>query len=366
MSGNERVDVLIIGSGASGAAVAWSLAETRMRILCLEQGDWMKSTDFPTNGRDWEARRYGDFDIFPNRRGRDTDYPVNDDNSPMKVANFNGVGGGTVIYTAHVFLPLGQVRLPGAPDAIQLGLSPQRVVAILSILLLTGLNVRGVRLGATIQTVFTVAKAGALAVLVICGLTLFRQPTVAAANFADFWGTGDWTLAMVPLVGAAMVGSLFSSDAWNNVTFAAAEVQNPSRNLPMALAVGTTLTRAAAADIPLERIVLLGFSQGACLAAEFAARNARRYGGLAVLSGGLIGPALQAEAHSGNFSGMPAFLGCSDIDSHIPAERVRESGDLLQRLGANVTMRLYPGMGHMINDDELERVRAMITAARDG
>ncbi len=98
---DEIVDVLIIGSGASGAAVAWSLAETRMKILCLEQGDWIKPTDFPTNGRDWEARRYGDFDIFPNRRGRETDYPVNDANSPMKVANFNGVGGGTVLYTAH-------------------------------------------------------------------------------------------------------------------------------------------------------------------------------------------------------------------------------------------------------------------------
>jgi len=99
---HEKVDVLIIGSGASGAAVAWSLAETRMRILCLEQGDWMQSSQFPSTGRDWEARRHGgDFDILPNRRGRDTDYPVNDDNSIMKVANFNGVGGGTVIYTAH-------------------------------------------------------------------------------------------------------------------------------------------------------------------------------------------------------------------------------------------------------------------------
>lgn len=98
---DEIVDVLIIGSGASGAAVAWSLAETRMRILCLEQGDWVKPTEFPTNGRDWEARRFADFDVSPNRRGRDTDYPVNDDNSPMKVANFNGVGGGTVLYTAH-------------------------------------------------------------------------------------------------------------------------------------------------------------------------------------------------------------------------------------------------------------------------
>jgi choline dehydrogenase-like flavoprotein len=98
---DEIVDVLIIGSGASGAAVAWSLAETRMKILCLEQGDWIKSSDYPTVGRDWEARRYTDFDISPNRRGRDTDYPVNDDDSPMKVANFNGVGGSTILYTAH-------------------------------------------------------------------------------------------------------------------------------------------------------------------------------------------------------------------------------------------------------------------------
>jgi choline dehydrogenase-like flavoprotein len=98
---DDIVDVLIIGAGASGAVVAASLAETRMKILCLEQGDWIKSTEFPAHGRDWEARRYGDFDISPNRRGRDTDYPVNDDNSIMKVANFNGVGGGTILFTAH-------------------------------------------------------------------------------------------------------------------------------------------------------------------------------------------------------------------------------------------------------------------------
>jgi choline dehydrogenase-like flavoprotein len=98
---HDIVDVLIIGSGASGAAVAWSLAETRMQILCLEQGDWTKPTDFPTNGRDWEARRWADFDIYPNRRARPTDYPVNDTNSDMKIANFNGVGGGTIVFTAH-------------------------------------------------------------------------------------------------------------------------------------------------------------------------------------------------------------------------------------------------------------------------
>jgi basic amino acid/polyamine antiporter, APA family len=138
-----------------------------------------------------------------------------------------------------VFLPLGQLRLPGSTEAIQLGLSPQRVVAIAMIMALTATNMLGVTLGAAIQTVFSVAKVGALAALVVLGLTLFRQPDIAAANFSGFWGTGDWTLAVIPVIGAAMVGSLFSSDAWNNVTFAAAEVQNPTRNLPRALAIGT-------------------------------------------------------------------------------------------------------------------------------
>ena len=72
-----------------------------MRILCLEQGDWVKPTDYPTNGRDWEARLFGDFAINPNRRARETDYPINDANSPIKVVNFNGVGGSTIMYTAH-------------------------------------------------------------------------------------------------------------------------------------------------------------------------------------------------------------------------------------------------------------------------
>jgi APA family basic amino acid/polyamine antiporter len=143
--------------------------------------------------------------------------------------------------TPDVFLPLGRLHLPSAADAIQLGLSPQRVVAIVMIAVLTLLNIRGVTLGAAVQTVFSVAKIGALAVLVLLGLTLFRQPSVVAANFANFWGTGDWTIAVLPIIGAAMVGSLFSADAWNNVTFAAAEVRNPTKNLPRALALGTGL-----------------------------------------------------------------------------------------------------------------------------
>ncbi len=97
----KSVDVLIIGAGASGAAVAWSLAETKMHILCLEQGDWMKPSEYPSSGRDWEARQLNDFHYSPNRRARETDYPINDDRSPIKIANFNGVGGGTVLYAGH-------------------------------------------------------------------------------------------------------------------------------------------------------------------------------------------------------------------------------------------------------------------------
>jgi basic amino acid/polyamine antiporter, APA family len=143
--------------------------------------------------------------------------------------------------TPEVFLPLGHIHLPGAAEAIELGLSPQRLVAILLIAALTLLNVFGVTLGAAVQTVFSVAKIGALAALVLFGLTLFRQPDIAAANFSNFWGSADWTLAVIPVIGAAMVGSLFSSDAWNNVTFAAAEVREPTKNLPRALALGTGL-----------------------------------------------------------------------------------------------------------------------------
>jgi phospholipase/carboxylesterase len=130
--------------------------------------------------------------------------------------------------------------------------------------------------------------------------------------------------------------------------------------------VATILAQCAGAGIPAERVVLLGFSQGACLAVEFAARQARRYGGLAVLSGGLIGPTVKPETYSGNFDAMPAFLGCSDVDPHIPLQRVRETVAVLERMGAEVTMHIYPGMGHTINEDELEHVRAILAGVSHG
>ena len=101
VSTTDPVDVLIVGAGASGAAVAWSLAETRMHILCMEQGDWTNPAEYPTNYADWEQRLGGENSIDPNVRERLADYPVNNDDSPISVVNFNGVGGGTIMYAAH-------------------------------------------------------------------------------------------------------------------------------------------------------------------------------------------------------------------------------------------------------------------------
>lgn len=124
--------------------------------------------------------------------------------------------------------------------------------------------------------------------------------------------------------------------------------------------VAATLKQAADAGIPPERTVLLGFSQGACLALEYAARNARRYGGVAGLSGGLIGPDGTPRGYAGSLAGTPVFLGCSDVDFHIPAARVRESAAVLRDLGADVTDILYPGIGHTVNQDEIDHVRAIM------
>jgi phospholipase/carboxylesterase len=120
------------------------------------------------------------------------------------------------------------------------------------------------------------------------------------------------------------------------------------------------LERIAQAGIPPERTMLYGFSQGACLVLEFAARHARRYGGVIGLSGGLMGPDDTPRNYAGSLAGTPVFLGYSDIDLYIPRERVRLSDEVLRRLGGEVTMRLYRGMGHTINQDEMETVRQMM------
>lgn len=115
--------------------------------------------------------------------------------------------------------------------------------------------------------------------------------------------------------------------------------------------------------IPSEKVFIGGFSQGACLASEYVIRNPKKYAGLLVFSGGYIGPMNETREPMGNLMGTPAFLGCSDIDPHIPLQRVKETTSLLQSMGAQVTERIYPGMGHMINDDEIDRARYLVAGS---
>jgi basic amino acid/polyamine antiporter, APA family len=139
------------------------------------------------------------------------------------------------------WFPQLDIQTPGGE--VQVGLSPQRLIALVSIWVLTAINLRGVREGKLVQTTLTVVKTGALALLILLGLTVGRNADAIAANFSNgnFMGNVDVTGLFVIAFGAALVGSLFSADAWNNVTFAAAEVENPRRNLPTALVYGTGL-----------------------------------------------------------------------------------------------------------------------------
>lgn len=115
-----------------------------------------------------------------------------------------------------------------------------------------------------------------------------------------------------------------------------------------------------AAGIDAQRILLLGFSQGACLTLEYSARHTQKYGGIVGLSGGLIGPEGTPREYAGNFEHTPVFLGCSDVDPHIPRKRVIETADVFKKMGADVTMRLYPNMEHTVNGDEIKTVRGML------
>jgi predicted esterase len=131
-------------------------------------------------------------------------------------------------------------------------------------------------------------------------------------------------------------------------------------------AVGNVIGIAEEAGVPAESILLLGFSQGACLTLEFVARNARRYGGVAGLSGGLIGPDGFARPTNGSLEGTPVFLGCADPDPHIPPQRVWDAAGELRRLGGEVSLRLYPGGEHAVNDDEIDAVAGLLGAMVPG
>jgi predicted esterase len=148
--------------------------------------------------------------------------------------------------------------------------------------------------------------------------------------------------------------------SWYPYSFLVALEQNEPGLSSALRAVADTLHRIEEAGIPAERTVLLGFSQGACLAVEFAARNARRYGGVVGLSGGLIGPDGTLRDYDGSLEGTPVILGCSDTDPHIPLARVHKSKEVLTQLGGAVTERIYPGMPHAVNQDEIELIKSML------
>ncbi len=159
--------------------------------------------------------------------------------------------------------------------------------------------------------------------------------------------------------GFAYLAPQAAGNTWYPNPFTA-PIETNEPYLSSALEVLENLLAKVEATIPAQRVILLGFSQGACLTLEFAARHARRYGGVVGLSGGLIGPDGTSRDYPGEFDGTPVFLGCSDIDPHIGKDRVLEAAEVFKRTGGQVTVRFYPGMGHMVSREEIESVREIV------
>ena len=158
----------------------------------------------------------------------------------------------------------------------------------------------------------------------------------------------------------AWIAPRAAAGSWYPYSFLAPIARNQPWLDSALRSLGRSVDLLVSDGIEVERIAFIGFSQGACLASEFVARSARRWGGLAALSGGLIGPDGTARDYEGSFDGMPAFFGCGDPDPHIPRDRVVESGAVFRDLGAAVETRLYPGLGHTVSPDEIRHVTTLL------
>jgi predicted esterase len=170
----------------------------------------------------------------------------------------------------------------------------------------------------------------------------------------------------LPGDGFAFLAPAAKGHTWYPYSFLAPMEDNEPW-LSSALAMlGRLVRRVKDAGLSGERVILLGFSQGACLTLEYAARHAECFGGVSGLSGGLIGPPGTPREYGGSFESTPVFLGCSDVDPHVPLWRVEETDEVLTRMGAAVTRRIYPGMGHAINRDELDHVSRMMRTLAAG
>jgi predicted esterase len=162
----------------------------------------------------------------------------------------------------------------------------------------------------------------------------------------------------------AVVAPQASGNTWYPYSFLAPLDQNEPYLASALNLLDTLITYLADHDIPAERVLLLGFSQGACLASEYTARRARRWGGVAVLTGGLIGPDGTPRDYAGTLDGTPVFLGAGDPDAHVPWARVEETAAVFARLGATVTTRRYPGLPHTVSEDEIAAVQALVDSLR--
>jgi phospholipase/carboxylesterase len=158
----------------------------------------------------------------------------------------------------------------------------------------------------------------------------------------------------------ALIAPQATNYTWYPYPFLAPPTQNEpwlSSALAVVKEIVQDLNQAGISD---DNIYFAGFSQGACLTLEFVARNARKWGGVAAFTGGLIGDRIYAENYKGDFSGTPVFIGTSDPDPHVPVERVHDSAVILKNMKAAVTEKIYPNMGHTINRDEIEKANSLI------
>lgn len=165
--------------------------------------------------------------------------------------------------------------------------------------------------------------------------------------------------AEVQQPGFAYLAPQAAGNAWYPNPFTA-PLESNEPYLSAALAMLAGLLGRVESTVPNQRTILLGFSQGACLALEFAARNARRYGAVVGLSGGLIGPPDVPRQYPGSFDRTPVFLGCSDVDPYIQKERVLDSAEVFDRMDAEVTLRLYAGMAHTVSAEEIGELRRIV------
>ena len=197
-------------------------------------------------------------------------------------------------------------------------------------------------------------------------LTLGPAPEAARLTMIMAHGRGASAEDMLGLAAefrttdVAFLAPQAAGRTWYPNTFLA-PIQDNEPWLTSALGViGGLVDGLIARQIPYERIALIGFSQGACLSLEFSARQPRRYAAVVGLSGGLIGPPGTPREYPGAFDGASVFLGCSDIDPHIPLARVEESAEVFRRMGASVDERIYPRMGHTVNPDEIKAVTGLL------